>query len=115
MPSTQPAPAWLLLPLPANADHDTELLDRVEQLCSKLPDNLPQLQKALDAVKPLASYEPAVNRVNMLIWEQIDALLVPLPKQRIGLLKHAQEHMPHPGVARVLRRTATDSPPDVQT
>ncbi|HJZ53389.1 MAG TPA: reverse transcriptase family protein [Gemmataceae bacterium] len=115
MSSTQPAPAWLLLPLPANADHDTELLDRVEQLCSKLPDNLPQLQKALDAVKPLASYEPAVNRVNMLIWEQIDALLVALPKQRIGLIKYAQEHMPQRVLARILRRMAKDPDVEVRT
>jgi retron-type reverse transcriptase len=115
MPSTPSAPAWLLLPLPANADHDAELLDRVEQHCSKLPENFPQLQKALDAVRSLASYEPAVNRANAHVWGQLDNLLVAAPKHRIALMKYAFEHVPQRGLARILRRMAKDPDTEVRT
>jgi hypothetical protein len=56
------APAWLYLPLPANADPDPQWLARVEQLCSKLPDTFPQLQNALMAVRTLASYDVNLGR-----------------------------------------------------
>ena len=103
------APAWLLLPLPANADHDDAVLTKIEQHCAKLPAELPLLHLALDRVRALASYEPAVNRANALVWGQFEALLsAPDGNARIHLAKYAREHMPSRAVARVLRRFAKD-------
>lgn len=111
--STSNAPAWLLLPLPANADPDPQLLEKVEQVCSKLPDKFPDLQRAIDAVKQFASYEPAVNRANELIWERLEELLShPHSKGRIALVKYAADHLPERAQARVLRRLAKD--PDME-
>jgi len=103
------APAWLLLPLPANADPDPQLLAKVEQACSKLPDKFGELQKALTAVRQFASYEPAVNRANELVWGQLEALLThPADTGRTALVRYAAEHMPQRALARILRRLAKD-------
>ena len=103
------APAWLLLPLPANADPDRQPLAKVEQACSKLPDKFGELQKALTAVRQFASYEPAVNRANELVWGQLEALLThPADTGRTALVRYAAEHMPQRALARILRRLAKD-------
>jgi retron-type reverse transcriptase len=107
--SSSNTPAWLMLPLPANADHDPQLLEKVEEACSKLPDKFTDLQRAIDAVKQLASYEPAVNRANELVWERLEELLShPHSKGRIDLVKYAADHLPERAQARVLRRLAKD-------
>jgi RNA-directed DNA polymerase len=114
--STSRAPAWLYLPLPANADLDPQWLARVEQLCSKLPDTFPQLQNALMAVRTLASYEPAVNWANELIWARLEALLTnPDGAKRIALVRYAREFMPPRPLARVLRRLAKDPNMEVRS
>jgi retron-type reverse transcriptase len=110
------APAWLYLPLPANADPDPQVLARIEQICSRLPDTFPQLQKDLASVRAMASYEPAANRANELIWGQFEALLTHTDgKHRIALVRHALEHMPPRAVARILRRLAKDPDMEVRT
>jgi retron-type reverse transcriptase len=98
-------------PLPANALSDTGLLTSIEKHCAKLTDTIGfnTLGRALEAVRPMASYEPAANRANQLIWEQFDALLSdPSPRVRLGFVVYAIEHMPQRGLARVLRRLAKD-------
>ena len=113
--STTNAPAWLLLPLPANADPDPKVLARVEQACSKLPDGFGELQKALGEVRQLASYEPAVNAANALVWERLEELLGhPAGKARIALIKYAADHLPERARARVLRRLAKDPDTEVR-
>lgn len=113
MSSSASAPAWLMLPLPANADHDAQLLARVEQACSNLPDKFMDLQRALNAVRALASYEPAANHANGKVWEQLESLLAhPTARGRIFLVNYAVAHMPPRGTARVLRRLAKD--PDME-
>ncbi|MBY0456796.1 MAG: hypothetical protein K2V38_05630, partial [Gemmataceae bacterium] len=113
MSATHPAPAWLMLPLPANADADAKLLESVEEHAAKLPDSFKKLQDTLDKVRALASYEPAVNRANALVWEKLEGLLSsPEPKERLALVRYAREHMPERGCARVLRRLAKD--PDME-
>lgn len=103
------APEWLLLPLPANADPDADLLARVEQACSTLPDTFAELQRALDGVQSFASYEPAANRANELVWARLEELLAhPLGKSRIALVSYAAAHMPERAKARILRRLAKD-------
>ncbi|MDB5312464.1 MAG: hypothetical protein JWO38_6666 [Gemmataceae bacterium] len=115
MSSASSAPDWLYLPLPANADHDVPLLDRVGRACSNLPDSFPELQTALDAVRSLASYEPAANRANELVWEQFEGLLAwPEPRGRLLLIQYARAHLPGRGLARVLRRLAKDPDPTVR-
>lgn len=113
MSSTHAAPEWLYLPLPANADTNAELIAKVEQHCTKLPEEFAQLQRALDGVRALATYEPAVNRANELVWERFEALAAhENPKTRVALVRYALEHLPPRGTARVLRRFAKD--PDMQ-
>src|SRR5215471_8832294 len=109
MTSSHTGPEWLYLPLPANADADAKLLATVEQLCSRLPDDFAKLQMALDDVRALASYDPAVNRANELVWERFEKLVAsPEGAARIALVKYAVEHLPVRGLARVLRRLAKD-------
>ncbi len=109
MSDAQPAPAWLLLPLPANADHDAKLLATVEKHCAKLPAEFAQLRRALGSVRALASYEPVANRANALVWERFEALLAaPDGTARLALARYAREHMPSRALARVLRRLAKD-------
>lgn len=113
MSSPQTAPEWLYLPLPANASTDAELIAKVEQHCTKLPEEFVQLQKVLTDVHMLATYEPAVNRANELVWERFEALAThENPKARVALVRYALEHLPPRGTARVLRRFAKD--PDMQ-
>ena len=115
MSASQSAPAWLLLPLPANADADDALIASIEQHAAKLPDGFKKLHDALDKVRALASYEPAVNRANTLIWEQLEGLLsAPEGKNRILLIKYARDHMPERACARVLRRLAKDADMEVR-
>jgi retron-type reverse transcriptase len=109
MSASQSAPAWLLLPLPANADHDAKLLESIEQHCAKLPGTFAKLRHALDNVRALASYEPAVNRANSLVWEQFESLLsAPDGDHRLELARYARAHMPARALARILRRLAKD-------
>src|SRR4051794_33318505 len=115
MSTSQPAPDWLYLPLPANADHNPGLLQEIEQHCSKLPQTFAQLQKTLDGVRTASSYEPAANQANELIWAQINALLVAHSTQRIALVRYGVEHMPERMLARVLRRLAKDPDIEVRT
>jgi retron-type reverse transcriptase len=116
MPPTQSAPAWLYLPLPANAWHDEELLAKVGQLCTRLPDNFKKLQDALTAVRDLASYEPAANRTAELIWPQFETLVShPAGKWRVAMVNFAREHFPKRLYARVLRRLAKDPDAEVRT
>jgi RNA-directed DNA polymerase len=109
MSASKSAPAWLLLPLPANAEHDTKLIASIEQHCADLPKAFKKLQDALDKVRALASYEPAVNRASALIWEQFETLLSATEgEERIAFAKYAREHLPPRALARVLRRLAKD-------
>ncbi len=109
MSATQSTPTWLLLPLPANADADAKLLASVEQHCANLPGAFPQLQRALDGARALATYEPAVNRANSHIWGQFDWLLSsPDANARLHFARYARDHMPRRAFARVLRRLAKD-------
>jgi RNA-directed DNA polymerase len=109
MSASRSAPEWLLLPLPANADHDEKLLAKIEEACAKLPAGFNQLQKALDSVRALASYDPAVNRANELVWERLEALLAaPDGNHRLALARYAREHMPQRALSRILRRLAKD-------
>src|SRR5262245_58222119 len=113
MASTQTAPEWLYLPLPANADADAALLKKIEQACSKLPENLTQLQKGLDGIRSLASYEPAANRANELVWASFEELVSnPAGKVRTAFVKYAVAHLPPRATARILRRLAKD--PDME-
>ncbi|HEY1188507.1 MAG TPA: reverse transcriptase family protein [Gemmata sp.] len=110
MSASQSAPAWLLLPLPANATTDEALIATIEQHAATLPGALKKLHDALDKVRALASYEPAVNRANALVWEQLGALLsAPAGADRIALIRYARDHMPERAAARVLRRLAKDA------
>lgn len=110
MSASSSAPSWLYLPLPANADHDATLLTKIEQTCSRLPDAFPELQKTLDKVQALASYEPAANLANERVWEQLEALLGhPAPQGRAMFVRYALAHLPSRALARVLRRLAKDS------
>jgi RNA-directed DNA polymerase len=116
MAATRTGPEWLYLPLPANADADAALLKKVEQHCSKLPKAFAQLQKALDDVRALATYEPAANRANELLWEQFENLVTdPDGKSRIALVQYALVHLPTRAAARVLRRLAKDPDMEVRT
>ncbi len=91
------------------------LMAKVEQHCSKLPNEFAKLQKALDAVRALASYDPAVNRANELVWEQFETLIAdPDAKARIALIHYAIDHFPQRATARVLRRLAKDPDMDVR-
>jgi RNA-directed DNA polymerase len=115
MAATRTGPEWLYLPLPANADADAALLKKVEQHCSKLPKEFTQLQTALDAVRALATYEPAANRANELVWEQYESLVAHADgKVRIALVRYAIAHLPARAAARVLRRLAKDPDMDVR-
>jgi hypothetical protein len=103
------APAWLLLPLPANAQHDAKLLETIEQHCAKLPEAFVQLNHALTTVRSLATYEPAANHANALVWGQFESLLsAPEGHTRLELVRYAAAHMPARAVARVFRRLAKD-------
>lgn len=109
MSASQSAPAWLLLPLPANADTDAALMTAVEEHAAKLPAAFKKLHDALDKVRALATYEPAVNRANSLVWEQLEALLTaPDGAARVALIRYARDHMTERACARVLRRLAKD-------
>ncbi|MBP3954195.1 RNA-directed DNA polymerase [Gemmata sp. G18] len=113
MSAPRSAPAWLLLPLPANADTDAGLIATVEQYCATLPEAFKKLHDALDHVRALASYEPAVNRANVLIWEHLEALLSATEKKaRLELIRYARDHFPERACSRVLRRFAKD--PDME-
>jgi retron-type reverse transcriptase len=113
MAASRTAPEWLYVPLPANADSDAQLLKKIEQLCSKLPDGFGQLQKALDGARPFARFDPAVNRANELVWGQFESLVShPDARTRSALVKYALAFFPARGIARVLRRLAKD--PDTQ-
>jgi retron-type reverse transcriptase len=113
MSASRTGPEWLYLPLPANANADAALMAKVEKFCTSLPKDLTQLQKALDGVRALASYEPAVNRANELIWEQYETLVTnPEGKLRLVFIRYAIEHLPPRARARVLRRLAKD--PDME-
>jgi RNA-directed DNA polymerase len=116
MSTTRTGPEWLYLPLPANAADDAALLNKVEQQCSKLPAGLAQLQTALDAARSFASYEPAANRANELVWAQFEALVCdPSGKNRVAFIKYAVAHFPPQAAARVLRRLAKDPDTDVRS
>src|SRR5262245_16692757 len=109
MSSPRTGPDWLYRPLPATADPDAKLLGKVEQLCSKLPDDFAKLQKALDDVRALASYEPTVNRANELVWERFEEFVTDsVGRHRVAIVKYAVAHLPERAAARVLRRLARD-------
>jgi retron-type reverse transcriptase len=99
--------------LPANAAEDKALHKQIEQHCTKLPESFKKLQDALDGVQSLATYEPAVNHANELVWEKFEELVTdPEGKHRIALVRYAVAHMPGRAAARVLRRLAKD--PDME-
>jgi RNA-directed DNA polymerase len=109
MAATRTAPAWLYLPLPANADPDPKSIEKVETLCGQLPTNFAALQKALDEVRAFASFEPTVNRANELVWSRLEALLSdPSGRERAKLVQYAQANMPQRLLGRILRRLAKD-------
>jgi retron-type reverse transcriptase len=111
MSATRSAPPWLLWPLPANAVHDAGLIDTVEKQCATLTTRtgFMNLRRVLAGVRALASYEPAVNRANALVWEQFEALASAAEAEvRSGFAAYAHEHLPHRALARVLRRLAKD-------
>jgi RNA-directed DNA polymerase len=109
MSAARTAPDWLLLPLPANALADEKLIASVTAHCAKLPAEFGKLGAALESVRALASYEPAANRANELIWERFEELLsAPVPAHRTAFVKYAADHLPERAFARVLRRFAKD-------
>src|SRR5262245_961394 len=109
------APDWLLRPLPVNAASDPALDTRIDNLAAGLPDSLPELHAALEAVRSFREYDAAANRALAHLWPQIDGILldaeVPLRRE---LLRFAQEHFPEPALARLLRRTARDATPTIR-
>lgn len=113
--SSSTVPAWLLLPLPANADPDPKLLAKVETVCSKLPDSFGELQRTLGEQQPFAAYEPAANRANALVWERLEEFLShPDGTARKALIRYAADHLPERALARVLRRFAKDADMEVR-
>ena len=114
--TTRTGPEWLYRPLPANADHDETVLKKIEQHCSKLPNELFKLQQTLALIRAASSYEPCVNRANELVWEQFEALITNTDgKVRRSFATFAVEHMPERAAARVLRRLAKDSDMEVRS
>jgi retron-type reverse transcriptase len=109
MSASKSPPVWMLLPLPANAHHDDRVLKTVELHCANLPGAFSKLLNALDGVRALASYEPAANRANALIWERFEELLSsPEARDRLNFARYARDHMPPRALARILRRLAKD-------
>src|SRR5262245_4097625 len=116
MSTSKSVPGWLFLPLPANAEHDAKLLTAVEQYCAKIPDTFSHLYQSLWKLQALASYEPAVNLANSLIWERFEDLLsVPEGNARLSFARYASSHMPQRALARILRRLAKDPDMSVRT
>jgi hypothetical protein len=105
------APEWLLWPLPANASHDAKLTEAIDKHGQALTTakGLTALHGALNAVQALATYEPAANHANALVWEQFETLVSsPDARDRSGLLHYAGDHLPPRALARVVRRLAKD-------
>jgi retron-type reverse transcriptase len=112
MDALEQVPAWLLRPLPVNADADEKLLATLDKLAANLPDGLRLLDIELGRVRHYREYDAAVNRASALVWRSLDAFFAsPNPADRLVLLNFALSHMVEEAQARVCRRLVKD--PDV--
>jgi retron-type reverse transcriptase len=103
------APAWLLRPLPVNAATDEALHAQIDELAPGLPGTLPDLQRALDAVKTFREYDAAANRAGALVWQALDRFCASdSVSLRSQLLNFASEHMSEAAQARIYRRMVKD-------
>src|SRR5262245_27943825 len=109
MSGTAELPNWLFRTLPANAVVDEQLNDRVRTLCDGLPKSFRQLAAALNGVKALAEYEPAVNAASAAFWPHLDALLESADENtRMDILDFAVDHLVPEAAGRVARRLSKD-------
>lgn len=109
MNPTEHAPAWLLMPLPANAADDDALHARIDELAHKLPESIGVMHAALDAVKMYSEYEAAANRAAAHVWRALDRLFTSESASvRGALLSFASDHMVETARTRVFRRLMKD-------
>lgn len=98
-------PAYLLRPLPAHAEADEVLLDRVAQQCRSLPHSIGQLDATLGEVASTIRYDPAVNLANALVWLQLDGFFSLLDKSGFSqFARYCEHHLPAPALSRCIRR-----------
>src|SRR5260370_1098254 len=109
MNTLEQAPAWLLRPLPTNANVDAKLNERIAKLSEGLPDNLLQIEDALNRVHSFAEYDVAANVASACIWKSLDRFFLSRSAgDRTGLLSFAGRHMSEEALARICRRLAKD-------
>ncbi len=109
MNALEQAPAWLMRPLPANAEPNAELHKRIVELAAELPDSLDDIEEALDEVRQFNEYDPAANLASACVWRALDRFFVAdRPQLRSDLLSFASRHMVPEALARVCRRLVKD-------
>jgi retron-type reverse transcriptase len=109
-------PAWLLRPLPANAQTDEALLAKIDKHIAKLPGSIGALRDVLDLVRMYREYDTAANRAAVAVWEARDLFFHSASiYERLGLLAFAAEHLVEQAQARILRRLMKDPAGRVRT
>jgi retron-type reverse transcriptase len=110
MERLEKAPAWLLRPLPLNAQSAGDRLGLIDGFGAELPARLPDLHKLLNALQSQASYDEAVNRASGHVWNALEVFYTsPDEKDRLNLLEFAHDHLVEQAQARIYRRLAKDS------
>jgi len=121
--ATSNAPDWLLHPLPANAVVDDNLNATVAKLAERFGSEeisnmsvvFLGLRRALDAVRPTAAYEPAVNGIVAEVWKAAGPICDSTHRTaKMQLVEFASDHMTPEAVGRICRRLAKDADPVVR-
>ncbi len=103
-------PAWLLRPLPINAQRDAKLEAKITKLVETLPNSLGDIIKLLNDVKSYREYDSAANLASAQVWQHRHQFLSSSRSDlRRGLVEFAQDHMTPTGRARIIRRLSKDA------
>jgi len=109
MATIENAPAWLLRPLPLNAQSAANRLEQIDALGATLPGSLPDLHKLLSALQAQNLYDDAVNRAAVQVWSKLEVFYTsPDERDRLNLLEFAREHLVEQAQARIYRRLSKD-------
>jgi retron-type reverse transcriptase len=109
MDRLETAPAWLLRPLPLNAQSAGNHLERIDALGANLPKSLPDLHRLLSSLQAQNTYDEMVNRASAHVWGQLEHFYTSQEERdRLNLLEFARDHLIEQARARVYRRLAKD-------
>lgn len=101
------APRWLLRPVGAFVELDDDAIQLIERAAQQLPHSIGELNSILKPFQSQPAYDAPANLANAYVWKNLDSFMVDAALVR-KLCNYSLIHLPHPAVARLIRRLIVD-------